>query len=54
MNRRMIAFVLGRVLLCEAVLMLPSLLVGLVYREESLSLFLPPMALLLPQRSGKA
>ena len=47
MNRRMIAFVLGRVLLCEAVLMLPSLLVGLVYREDSLSLFLPPMVLLL-------
>ncbi len=47
MNRRMIAFVLGRILLAEAGLMAPSLIVGLVYREEAARAFLVPMLLLL-------
>lgn len=46
MNRRMIAFVLGRVLLCEAALMLPSVLVGFIYNENSIALFLPAIIFL--------
>ena len=47
MNRRMIAYVLGRILLAEAAMMLLPLLVGIVYREDALHLFLLPMLLLL-------
>ncbi len=41
MNRRMVVFLLGRILLIEAALMLPSVLVGLVYREAITWCFLP-------------
>ncbi len=47
MNRRMIAYILGWVLIAEAMLMMPSLLIGIVYREESYRYFLLPMLLLL-------
>ncbi len=47
MNRRMIVFVLGRTLLAEAVLMLPSILVGLIYGEQTTLAFAPPVLLLL-------
>ena len=46
MNRRMVIFLLGRILLLEAVLMLPSVLVGLVYREAITWCFLPAMGAL--------
>lgn len=42
----MIAYVLGRVLLCESALMVPSLLVGFAYRENALKMFLPAILLL--------
>ncbi len=44
MNRRMIVYILGRVLLVEALLMLPSLICGLIYREAAITAFLPSMA----------
>ncbi len=47
MNRRMILYVLSRILLCEAALMVPSLAVGILYREAAAQAFLPPIALLL-------
>ena len=49
MNRRMIVYVLGRILLAEALLMLPSLAVGLIYGEgaDAVRAFLPPILLLL-------
>ncbi len=43
MNRRMVVFLLGRILLLEAALMLPSVLVGLIYREAITWCFLPAM-----------
>ena len=43
MNRRMVVFLLGRILLLEAALMLPSVLVGLIYRETITWCFLPAM-----------
>ena len=46
MNRRMIVFLLGRILLLEAALMLPSVLVGLIYREAITWCFLPAMGAL--------
>lgn len=46
MNRRMIAFVLGRILLAEACLMLPSVVVGLLYRESAIRAFLPVIGVL--------
>lgn len=46
MNRRMIVFLLGRILLLEAALMLPSVLVGLIYRETITWCFLPAMGAL--------
>ena len=47
MNRRMIAFTLGRILLAEAALMAPSMIVGLIYRESALWVFLPAIGALL-------
>ncbi|MDO4572275.1 MAG: TrkH family potassium uptake protein [Clostridia bacterium] len=47
MNRRMIAYVLGRILVAEAALMLPAMIVGLIYREDALRYFLFPVLLLL-------
>ncbi len=46
MNRRMILYVLGRILLAEAALMVPSLVVGLLYGENAFAWFLPPILLL--------
>ncbi|MBQ2202768.1 MAG: TrkH family potassium uptake protein, partial [Clostridia bacterium] len=46
MNRRMVVFLLGRILLLEAALMLPSVLVGLIYREAITWCFLPAMGAL--------
>jgi trk system potassium uptake protein TrkH len=46
MNRKMIAFILGRVLLIVALLMIPSVLVGLLYREQAITAFLSPILLL--------
>ena len=46
MNYRRIGFVLGRILLAEAALMLLPLLVTLLYGESTLPAFLLPMALL--------
>ncbi len=48
MNRRMVLHILGQVLIVEAILMLPALLVGLGYGEfETLPCFLIPMGILL-------
>ncbi len=46
MNRRMIAYTIGRILIAEAALMLPSVLVGLIYRETDTWVFLPAIGLL--------
>ena len=46
MNRRMVVFLLGRILLLEAALMIPSVLVGLLYREAITWCFLPAMGAL--------
>ena len=47
MNRRMIAYVLGRILIAEGLLMLPCVAVGLIYAEHAVLAFLPPIALAL-------
>ena len=47
MNRRMIAVTVGRILLAEAALMVPSVLVGLIYREPDVWVFLPTIGMLL-------
>ncbi len=47
MNRKMIAFTIGRILVAEGALMIPSVIVGLIYRERSTWVFLPAIALLL-------
>ncbi len=48
MNRRMLFFILGKILLIEAFLMLPSVLVGLIYKEYDAALsFLPSIGVLL-------
>lgn len=39
MNRRMVLFLLGRVMLTEAILMLLPCLVAVVYRESSVVAF---------------
>lgn len=41
MNRKMVAYILGRVLFVEALLMLPSVLCGLICREHAVVSFLP-------------
>ncbi|MBR3270307.1 MAG: TrkH family potassium uptake protein [Clostridia bacterium] len=46
MNRRMIAYTIGRILIAEAALMLPSVLVGLIYREPDTWVFAPAVGLL--------
>ena len=46
MNRRMVVFLLSRIMLIEAVLMLPSVLVGLIYREAITWCFLPAIGAL--------
>ena len=47
MNRKMIAYTIGRILLAEAALMLPSVLVGLIYREPETWVFGPAIGQLL-------
>jgi trk system potassium uptake protein TrkH len=46
MNRRMVVFLLGRILFLEALLMLPSVLVGIIYREAITWCFLPAIGAL--------
>ena len=46
MNRKMIAYTIGRILIAEAALMLPSVLVGLIYREPDTWVFAPAIGLL--------
>lgn len=46
MNRRMILHILGRILLVEAALMLPSVAVGIIYSEKATVSFLVPIVLL--------
>lgn len=41
MNRKMIAYTLGRVLLVEGALMLLSVIVGLIYNESETIIFIP-------------
>lgn len=47
MNRRMIGYLLGRIMLAEALMMVPSVLVGFIYREHAVTSFFLPIALLL-------
>ena len=47
MNRRMVVFLLSRILAIEAVLMLPSVLVGIIYGEKATWCFLPVIGVLL-------
>lgn len=47
MNRRMVVFLLSRIMLVEAVLMLPSVLVGIIYHEAKTWCFLPAIGVLL-------
>lgn len=47
MNRKMIAYLLGRVLLAEFFLMIPSVAVGAIYGERSTLSFAIPMLILL-------
>ncbi|MBE6608290.1 MAG: TrkH family potassium uptake protein [Ruminococcaceae bacterium] len=46
MNRKMIAYILGRVFLAEFFLMIPAVIVGLVYKESEALSFALPMAIL--------
>ncbi len=46
MNRKMILYILGKILLAEAALMLPSVIVGLIYREGVTLVFATPIFLL--------
>ena len=47
MNRRMITYMLGRILIVEAFLMIPSVICGLIYKENIALTFLVPMAILI-------
>ena len=47
MNRKMIAYTLGRVFLAEFFLMIPAVIVGLIYKESEALSFALPMAILL-------
>ena len=47
MNRRMVLFILGRILMVEGALMVPALTVGFVYKEKTALSFLIPIAILL-------
>ncbi len=46
MNKRMIAFILGRIFLTEAILMLPAVLTGVIYGESEIFAFAPAIAAL--------
>ncbi len=47
MNKKMIAYLLGRILLAECFLMIPAMVVGAIYSEISALSFLIPMTILL-------
>lgn len=47
MNRRMVAYILGWMLIVEAILMVPSLVVGAIYHEPAHIYFVIPMLLLI-------
>lgn len=47
MNRRMVSFTIGRILLAEAALMIPSVIVGIINKEPETWAFLPAIGLLL-------
>ena len=46
MNRRMVFHILGKILLVEALLMLPSVAVGLIYWERATMAFIAPIIIL--------
>lgn len=46
MNRKMVLHIISRILLVEAVLMLPSVIVGLIYRERATMAFIAPIIVL--------
>lgn len=46
MNYRLVSNILGKVMLLEAALMIPSLIVSLIYKEESASAFLITIVIL--------
>ena len=46
MNRRMVFHILGKILLVEALLMLPSVVVGLIYWERATTAFIAPIIIL--------
>ena len=43
MNRKMVFHILGKILMVEAALMVPSVIVGLIYREKATLAFLVPI-----------
>ena len=43
MNRKMVFHILGKILIVEAALMVPSVIVGLIYREKATLAFLVPI-----------
>lgn len=49
MNRRMVTYIIGRILLAEAALMIPSVIVGMINREPETWAFLPAIGILLIQ-----
>ena len=47
MNRRMVLFILGRILMVEGILMVPSMIVGLIYKEKATLSFVAPIVILI-------
>ena len=43
MNRKMVFHILGKILMVEAALMVPSVIVGLIYKEKATLAFLVPI-----------
>ncbi len=46
MNKKMVLFILGRILVVEGVLMVPAMTVGLIYRERAALSFIAPIVAL--------
>jgi len=46
MNRKMVLFILGRILLVEGALMVPAMTVGFIHKEEAALSFIIPIAIL--------
>lgn len=46
MNRKMVLHIISKILLVEAILMLPSVVVGLIYRERATMAFIAPIIVL--------